>query len=74
MIRPLRIAPTLLLVLALPAALGGCGNTGDLYLPPPPVTQVPEKVPNAAPPLAPPVPATEPAAPTDAGATESTAP
>lgn len=67
MIRPLRIAPTLLLTLALPAALGGCGNTGDLYLPPPPVTQVPEKAPNA-------VPATEPAAPADAGATESTAP
>lgn len=74
MIRPLRIAPTLLLALALPAALGGCGNTGDLFLPPPPVSQVPETAPNVAPPLAAPVPATEPAAPADAGASESTAP
>lgn len=69
MVRPLRIAPALLLALSLSAALGGCGNTGDLFLPPPPVTQVPEKAPNAAPP-----PATEPAAPADADATESTAP
>ena len=74
MVNSLRIAPALLLTLALPAALGGCGNTGDLYLPPPPVTQVPEKLPNAVPPVAAPVPATEPAAPTDADATESTAP
>lgn len=74
MVNSLRIAPTLLLALALSAALGGCGNTGDLFLPPPPVTQVPEKLPNAVPPVAAPVPATEPAAPADAGATESTAP
>lgn len=72
MIRPLRIAPTLLLALTLPTALGGCGNTGDLFLPPPPVTQVPETAPNAAPPLA--VPAPAPTAPAGAGATESTAP
>lgn len=74
MIRPLRIAPALLLTLTLPAALGGCGNTGDLFLPPPPVAQVPEQLPNAVPPVAAPTPATEPAAPADVGATESTAP
>ncbi len=64
MVNPLRIASTLLLALSLPAALGGCGNTGDLFLPPPPVSQVPEKAPNAAPV----------AAPAEAGAAESTAP
>ncbi|MGB5147213.1 MAG: lipoprotein [Porticoccaceae bacterium] len=74
MVRPLRITPALLLALSLSAALGGCGNTGDLFLPPPPAAQVPENAPNAVPPVAPPVPATEPAAPTDAGAIESTAP
>jgi predicted small lipoprotein YifL len=72
MVNSLRIASILLLALTLPAALGGCGNTGDLFLPPPPVTQVPEKAPNAAPPVT--APATKPAAPTDTGATESTAP
>jgi predicted small lipoprotein YifL len=69
MVNSLRIAPALLLALSLSAALGGCGNTGDLFLPPPPVAQVPEQLPNAVP-----APATEPAAPADAGATESTAP
>ena len=69
MVNPLRIASTLLLALSLPAALGGCGNTGDLFLPPQPVSQVPEKAPTAAP--APPTKAT---APSEAGATESTAP
>lgn len=73
MARPLRIASTLLLALSLPAALGGCGNTGDLFLPPPPVSQVPEKMPNTAP-VAAPAPPTEAAAPSEAGATESTAP
>jgi len=72
MVNSLRIASILLLALTLPAALGGCGNTGDLFLPPPPVTQVPEKMPNAAP--AAPVPATKAVPPADAGATESTAP
>ena len=71
MVNSLRIASTLLLALSLPAALGGCGNTGDLFLPPPPVTQVPEKAPNAAPPVTAPTPPPKPA---DAGATESTAP
>lgn len=69
MLNPLRIASTLLLALALPAGLGGCGNSGPLFLPPPPVSQVPEEAPNAAP-----VPATKAAPPADAGATESTAP
>jgi predicted small lipoprotein YifL len=73
MVNPLRIASTLLLALSLPAALGGCGNTGDLFLPPPPVSQVPEKAPNTAP-VAAPAPATTAAPPADAGATESTTP
>ena len=74
MVNPLRIASTLLLALALPAGLGGCGNSGPLFLPPPPVSQVPEKAPNAAPSVAAPVPATTAAPPADTGATESTAP
>ena len=44
MVRSLRILASALLALSLPAGLAGCGNTGDLFLPPP-VTQTPEKVP-----------------------------
>lgn len=39
MSRPLRIAPTLLLALAVPVSLAGCGNKGPLFLPPPAVQQ-----------------------------------
>ena len=49
MASPLRITSTLLLALSLPAGLGACGNTGDLYLPPAPVTQTPEKAPEKPP-------------------------
>ena len=49
MVPSLRIASILLLALSLPAGLGACGNTGDLYLPPPPVTQTPESAPQTLP-------------------------
>ena len=88
MVTPPRIVLTLLLALTLPAGLSGCGNSGKLFLPPPPASQVPEKAPNATTPAAAPVPVTKAAtsaeaktkadaAPTpasDAGAVDGTKP